>query len=56
LNLSHQPQHLDKHQQNDNGGKHKNMGEQDVHQGPNGCVGEQARNAANLAESPGLLH
>ncbi len=32
------------------------MGEQDVHQGPSGCVGEQDHSAANLAEPPGLLH
>jgi hypothetical protein len=33
------------------------VGEQDVHQGLNGCIGEQDRCcAANLAEPPGLLH
>jgi hypothetical protein len=32
------------------------VGEQDVHQGPNICLGEQDHCAANLAESPGLLH
>ncbi len=32
------------------------MGEQDVHRGLNGCLGEQDRCAANLAESLGLLH
>ncbi len=34
----------------------KNVGEQDVHRGSNGCMGEQDRCAANLAEFPGLLH
>ncbi len=32
------------------------MGKQDVHQGPNDCLGEQARCATNLAGPPGLLH
>ncbi len=32
------------------------MGEQELHQGPNECMGEQDRFTANLADSPGLLH
>jgi hypothetical protein len=32
------------------------VGKQDVHRGPNGCLGEQTCHATNLAGPPGLLH
>ncbi len=56
LNLPCWPRHHNKHQGDDNGSGRKNVGEQDVHQGPNGCMGEKNCRAANLAESPGLFH
>ncbi len=55
-NLFCWPWHRNNHQGDDNGGRRKNVGEQDVHQGLNGCMGEQNCRAANLEESPGLLH
>jgi hypothetical protein len=39
-NLSCQPQHCNKHQGNDDGSGRKNVGEQDVHQGPNRLRGQ----------------
>ncbi len=54
-NLPCQPRHCNNHQGNDDGGGHKNVGEQDVHHGQNGCMGEQDHCSTNLAESPGLL-
>ncbi len=34
----------------------RTVGKGDVHQGPNGCLGEQTLHATNLAGPPGLLH
>jgi hypothetical protein len=54
-NLFCQPWYRNKYQGNDDGCKREKVGEQDFHQGPNGCMGEQDRCAANLAEYPRLL-
>ncbi len=56
LNLSYWPRHRNKRWENNDDSGRENVGEQDVHRGPNGCMGEQDCGTANLEESTGLLH
>ncbi len=54
--LARQLRNRDKQQREDNGSGSADVAIGDVHRGPNGSLGEQGRNGANVGGIPNILH
>ncbi len=48
--------HCDKRGRENSGSRSTNVAEQDVHGGPDGCMGKQTRGATDMGGAPGILH